>query len=513
MRSFLINNGLVQLTRRRFQSLWDSVAVRVLAAVSLLSLLSLALVGVTGYTLERQRIDDEVNNQLERRSQTFRATAISGIDPSTGAPLSSVEDLLYAALQNTVPNQGESMFAIIDGSVRLTAPPAVTVRAETDPEFVTHVLEVAAEGQTVIDTYRSSRRTWRFVIVPVAAADSPQQGAYVTAYDLNLLHSTLNRNYATIALVGVAALVVVGIAAWLVIGRLLEPIRWVRTTANEITETDLTRRIPVRGNDELALLTRTVNAMLDRLESTFTQQREFYDDIGHELRTPLTVMRGHLELLNVHDPAEVSATRDLALSEIHRMSRLVEDMITLAKVGRPDFLTRIEVEVPQLCDETLEKARTFGDRQWRLGHMDEATALLDPQRIAQALLEVCRNAVKYSEPGTAVTMGCTAVGEDVRIWVSDQGRGIPPELLAAVRRRSVRHAPVGIEGSGLGLAIVQSIAQAHDGDLLLQSEPGRGTTVTLALPRIVEAADPADDPSEPTATPEEDLAHAEYPDR
>ncbi len=231
----------------------------------------------------------------------------------------------------------------------------------------------------------------------------------MTAYDMNLLHNTLNRNYATIALVGLAAIVVVGgLASWMVIGRLLEPIRWVRTTANEITETDLSRRIPVRGNDELALLTRTVNAMLDRLENTFTQQREFYDDIGHELRTPLTVMRGHLELLDVDDPEEVIATRDLALSEIHRMSRLVEDMITLAKVGRADFLTRVEVEVPQLCDEVLEKARMFGDRKWRLGHMDEATTLADPQRISQALLEVCRNAVKYSEPGSSITLGVRA---------------------------------------------------------------------------------------------------------
>ncbi|WP_051215662.1 sensor histidine kinase [Granulicoccus phenolivorans] len=494
----------------RRRSLWDSVAVRVLAAVSLLSLLSLLLAGVTGYTLERQRIDEEANDQLVRRSQTFRDVAVRGIDPSTGTSLSNVEDLLYAALQNTVPNQGESMFAIIDGKVALTAPPAVTVRAENDPELVEHVLVLAHQDQTVIDSYRTRGNNWRFVVVPVATPDGGQRGAYVTAYDMNLLHNTLNRNYATIALVGLAAIVVVGLASWMVIGRLLEPIRWVRTTANEITETDLSRRIPVRGNDELALLTRTVNAMLDRLENTFTQQREFYDDIGHELRTPLTVMRGHLELLDVDDPEEVIATRDLALSEIHRMSRLVEDMITLAKVGRADFLTRVEVEVPQLCDEVLEKARMFGDRKWRLGHMDEATTLADPQRISQALLEVCRNAVKYSEPGSSITLGCARVGDQVHIWVRDEGRGIPADQLDAVRRRSVRHASVGIEGSGLGLAIVQSIAQAHDGELLLESEPGHGTTVTLALPRV----DLADsDTTEPEPEPKEDPVHAQDPDR
>ena len=107
----------------------------------------------------------------------------------------------------------------------------------------------------------------------------------------------------------------VAFAAWQS-GRLLAPLRTLRETADEITETDLSRRLPVTGNDDITALTRTVNGMLDRLEAAFVGQRQFLDDAGHELKTPLTVLRGHLELLDVgrpgggrRDPASSCSTR------------------------------------------------------------------------------------------------------------------------------------------------------------------------------------------------------------
>lgn len=120
------------------------------------------------------------------------------------------------------------------------------------------------------------------------------------------------RQYALIAL---GSLLLVGLVGWLVAGQLLHPLR---EAAERISHTDLSLRIPVSGRDDVSELTRTVNAMLDRLESGFEAQQRFLDDVGHELRTPVTVVRGHLEVLNVNDPREVAEVRAIVLDEMDR---------------------------------------------------------------------------------------------------------------------------------------------------------------------------------------------------
>ena len=154
-------------------------------------------------------------------------------------------------------------------------------------------------------------------------------------------------------------------------GRLLAPLRTLRETADEITDTDLSRRLPVTGNDDITALTRTVNGMLDRLEEAFVGQRQFLDDAGHELKTPLTVLRGHLELLDVGSPDEIAETRELLLDEVDRMARLVGDLILLAKSDRPDFISRRAVDLTGLTVDVLAKARGLGDRRWSLDETAE----------------------------------------------------------------------------------------------------------------------------------------------
>ena len=176
------------------------------------------------------------------------------------------------------------------------------------------------------------------------------------------LHETM-RTYAIVA--ALALLMVTAMAAW-VSGRLLSPLRTLRETADDISETDLSQRLPVTGNDDLTALTRTFNGMLARLESAFVGQREFLDDAGHELKTPLTVLRGHLELLDTDNPEDVAETRLLLLDEIDRMSRLVGDLILLAKSDRPDFLQTQPVDLDGLTRDLVAKARGLGDRDWVL---------------------------------------------------------------------------------------------------------------------------------------------------
>ena len=154
-------------------------------------------------------------------------------------------------------------------------------------------------------------------------------------------------------------------------GRVLAPLRLLTDTARSITETDLTRRIPVSGHDEIAELARTFNAMLDRLERAFASQRAFVDDASHELRTPITIVRGHLELLG-DDPDERRETVALVTDELDRMSRFVDDLLLLARAERDDFLRVGEVELGALTDELLDKAARSARARWQLEARGEA---------------------------------------------------------------------------------------------------------------------------------------------
>ena len=236
----------------------------------------------------------------------------------------------------------------------------------------------------------------------------------------------------------------------------------------------------MRGSDDLSALAGTVNGMLDRLESAVGAQRELLDDVGHELRTPLTIVRGHLELMDAADPDDVTATRALVLDELDRMRRLVDDLLTLAKAEQPDFVVAELVDVARLTDETLAKASTLGERRWVLDELADAEAALDPQRVAQAWLQLAANAVQYSEAGSTVGMGSRLAGGELWLWVRDEGVGIAESERERILNRTV----LGRDGTGtgLGLAIVSSIAKAHGGRVDVQSTMGEGSRISIVIP-------------------------------
>jgi len=316
--------------------------------------------------------------------------------------------------------------------------------------------------------------------VPIRFAGTSDIGALVRVADMNAELWVLQGIYVTYALVALGSLLLVAMLIWLFVGRLLRPLSWMRETAERITDTDITQRIPVRGNDDLSALAVTVNHMLDRLESTVRSQRELLDDVGHELRTPLTIVRGHLELLDVSDPEDVTITRSLVLDELERMRRLVDDLLTLAKAEHPGFVEPEATDIARLTDETLAKATTLGERHWVLDELADTEVELDPQRIAQAWLQLAANAVQYSDVGTRVGMGSRLVGGELWFWVRDEGVGIPEEERARILSRTVKGRSG--EGTGLGLAIVSSIAQAHRGRVVVESVAGVGSRIAVVIP-------------------------------
>ncbi|QYJ05484.1 HAMP domain-containing histidine kinase [Nocardioides panacisoli] len=457
-----------------------TVRARIAATVAVLVAVALGGAGLIVHLLESQRVEASVQREVEQELDEFQRLQAEGIDPETGEPF-VVDTLLERFLQRNVPDDDELLVGWVDDAP-LYWFPADGRALITTPEFLDAAAPLVRDGgSTRLDTPDGEVR-----ITAQPVRQGERSGALlVVAYleeDRAELADTM-RTYAIVA--ALALLVVTGAAAWQS-GRLLQPLRALRATADEISGSDLTRRIPETGNDDITALTRTVNTMLDRLESAFADQRRFLDDAGHELRTPLTVLRGHLELLDTGTPAEVAETRDLLLDEVDRMSRLVADLILLAKSSRPDFLDLAEVRPDELVTTVLAKARALGDRAWTLDVPGPADPLvLDEQRLTQALLALADNAVKHTRAGDEIGFGADLDAGGVRFWVRDTGPGIAPADRERIFERFGRaHVPDGDEGFGLGLSIVAAIAASHGGSAaVVPDDVGARFVITVPVLR------------------------------
>nr|WP_255433489.1 HAMP domain-containing sensor histidine kinase [Tessaracoccus sp. MC1865] len=291
-------------------------------------------------------------------------------------------------------------------------------------------------------------------------------GALVQVHDYDGAREELHQTIFAFILVAIGATLAVAAVSWLLVSRLLRPVEELREAAESIGENDLTTRVPERGNDDLTRLSVSINHMLDRLETSVEGQRRLLDDVGHELRTPLTIVRGHLELMDIDDPYDIQETRELALDELDRMGGLVGDLLTLAKSQQSDFVKPEWFSLATLTDQVLERSRGLGDRSWRLRSIESADAWLDPDRITQAWLQLVANAVKYSEPESAITLASELVRGEVHLSVEDRGIGIHEADIEKIRTRFGRGRGVSEKaGAGLGLSIVESIVEAHKGRL------------------------------------------------
>ncbi len=308
-------------------------------------------------------------------------------------------------------------------------------------------------------------------------------GALVVAHTIDGERSEVIEAVNVVVQVSGVILLIALILAWVVSGWVLSPLRLLAVTARSIGESDLNQRIPVQGKGEIAELATTFNEMMDRLQAAFSTQRNFINDAGHELRTPITIVRGHLELMG-DDPEEKEETVALVLDELDRMSRFVEDLILLAKAERPDFLLLETVNVKLLTEELFVKAKALADRNWCLDAAASCQIVIDRQRLTQAVINMAGNATHYTVNSDTIAIGSALVEDKVHFWVRDTGEGIDYEDQERIFERFARAANSRrrSEGAGLGLSIVKAIVEAHDGEVTLNSQPGKGATFTIILP-------------------------------
>jgi two-component system OmpR family sensor kinase len=274
-------------------------------------------------------------------------------------------------------------------------------------------------------------------------------------------------------------------SAWLYASRITRPLKLMATAMDEVSPTNLDLRLTVNGDDELARMGSKFNEMLDRIESLVKSQKEFIRDISHELRTPITVIRGHTELIHLDPPEELPNTIRLVLDEVDRMSRIVSELSLLARSERPEFLQLSHFYLKPFLQDIMAKAQKLAPRVWCSHCIGNPLIMADPQRLTQCLMNLLLNASQHTLPEEKITLGGSLEPSGLlRLWVSDEGSGIEPELQSRVFKRFVQGESQrrDLQGSGLGLAIVHAIVSAHGGRISLESTLGSGTTFTILLP-------------------------------
>ncbi|MGQ9635012.1 MAG: sensor histidine kinase [Bryobacteraceae bacterium] len=288
-------------------------------------------------------------------------------------------------------------------------------------------------------------------------------------------------------------LVTGGVLGWLLTRRALRPLHDVVRASQSITGSNLSLRIPPRGaGDELDRLIETFNRMMERLEQSFEQMRQFTTDVSHELRTPITAVRGHLEvaLMSARSSEELREAISTALEETERLSNVVKTMLALSQAESGQLALRKEpLELAPLTEDVLDQFRIPAEEAGVRLTCDLApncVAKVDRIQYERLLANLLSNAVKYTGPGGQVWVGLKSDRSEVRLWVEDTGCGIPPEHLPHIFERFYRVPQdniAGKKGMGLGLSFVAWIVKAHGGRIAVQSRPGQGTRFEVFFPK------------------------------
>lgn len=470
--------------RGRGGGLLGSMRIRILAAVVLLMALSAAVSDIVLRQTLVNRLAEEIALDLQQEVAEFELLA-AGLDPLTGRPFGSdVERIFDIYFAREIPDQGETLLTFSGDRLHHAEGATGAVPPEELQSAISHWLSLDAREEGTITTGLGEAH---YVALPFTAGG--RDGLFVAVNFPSIEQSQIDDAMGRQAVTQFATILLASLVGLALAGRVLRPLRLLADTAQTISATDLTRRIPVRGRDEASRIARTFNDMLERLEAVVATQRQFLDYASHELRVPLTVVRGNVEVLELEaDPAQRAEMIDMITNEIERMNRIVEDLLLLARAERPGFLTLGLVDVGELITDVHRKAMLLCERDWRLSAAPNIVVRADGQRLTQALMQLAQNACQHTPAGTPVALGARVESGHVVLWVHDAGPGVRPEETERVFDRYVRGAdrPAG-SGLGLGLPIVAAIAAAHGGRVRLV-EGTLGARFEIYLPLRGETA-------------------------
>ena len=448
-----------------------------------LALLTAVLIffGVAIYAYIARGLVNIIDTSLAASSRSIESRLQLGEMPEHSSP--GEEEMMIAPLMFQIINEFGD---IVDEQYMMKAyrlPINISeLQQFQDNQLHVSTINLASGEQLRIATLRTTDKLNQSMFVRVGQSLRPLQKA---RRQLLLL----------LALAGPAALLMGSYGGLLLANQALRPVDRLTRAAKEIEAGDLAKRVHVPAKmDELGRLAITFNRMISRLQAAFERQRQFTADASHELRTPLAVMRGDIEIAlrrnrSADEYQEVLASN---LEEIIRLSRLVEDLLMLARADAgPADLHFEPMNIGDLCSQVVDYLAPLAEvKNQALAYQSDAKAELtikgDAQRLKQMLLNLLDNAIKYTPDGGRITLTLMKDNKDAVMMISDTGRGIPAEDIPHIFERFFRHSrstsDKTVQGSGLGLSIVKWIIDSHQGTIIAENNSAGGTKFTVRLP-------------------------------
>jgi two-component system OmpR family sensor kinase len=464
-----------------------SLRARLVIGVVGLAAVALLVTGTIGTTLLRSYLVQQVDEQLQGGAGALNGPLIShgphhGVRPTNSDQLPNA----YLFTELTPTGKVQQQF----GGPSATA----TRRPDLSSVTTAKVRQEAGRAFTVPAIGGGSGFRVRAIERPDGS------GAGTVAVSLDTADAAVRRLELITWLVALGVLAVLVVLGSLAVRLALRPLDEVERTAEDISDGDLSRRVPIgREGTEIGRLASTLNGMLSKVEVAFDARersestlRQFIADASHELRTPLTTIRGYAELYRKGAlPDEAARTHALGRieSEATRLGGLVDDLLLLAHLDQQRPLNVTTVDLTVLAAEGVADARVQ-DPERTITYAGPQTPVLvsvDADRFRQVVSNLLGNALAHTPPGTGVRVALTQHDGSAIFEVVDDGAGLPPEQLQRIFERFYRADPSRTRergGSGLGLAIVLAVVQACHGTVHASRPPGGGTSFVVTVPLL-----------------------------
>jgi heavy metal sensor kinase len=476
-------------------TLTTRLSVFVLAMLGIVLIgFSLALYWLSGRYLHRQ-VDERLDAVLSTLSAAVEDTP-RGLEWEPGQRLLNVDGELFGVSVVWFVSDGNG--GVLDRAPQPQTSELMQLRAaHAAGETPSQDFQAAVSGEWQLRQTRI--RATHQPPAPIATGRPRlQRGKRYSELVINVgtclapLRATLTRLAMTLAGLSAAILLAALVAVRRVCRRVLSPVRRMAVAASEIGAEDLAHRLPtIESNDELGQLNRAFNGLLDRLQESFERQRRFTGEASHQLRTPLAGILGQIEVaLRRERPIE---EYQRVLATVHQrgshLNKIVESLLFLSRANADAALASSE----KLCVNSWlpERIESWSDNEraadivLRLNATQDCCVLAQPALLGELLDILIDNACKYSPAGSPIQIALDRDAETVRIEIQDQGCGISADDLPHLFTpffRAEESRRRGIEGSGLGLSIARRLARVFQGELSVDSHPGRGSLFVLRLP-------------------------------
>ncbi len=461
------------------------IRIRWAVGYGLFAAVILTLLSGVHYTHQQQMLQNQKDDSLRAIAGLLEVSI-----PAKGSSALAIKKRMEAILADHPDLELKSaMIKIYDGS--RSALFSSSIMEEDSLQMTEPMWTVALSGRTTFSTvYRYNIGSVRTIVVPVFREGGVLYVIQVGSSIRSIKTAMQDLLVLNLWFIPIAALLA-GIGGGWMTKRVLKPLDRVAAMACEVSSENLSRCVvDERADKEIQGLTEAFNQMINRLEKSFHQMRDFSDNVSHELRMLLSILRGETELclLQRRSVEEYRKTLENNLEQMLRMEEVIEKLLFLSKVDRGEMeLHQMEFDLFFVIKEVISQVELTAKGKKVAIHLRAGSSTLihgDPILMRGAILNLVQNAITYTPPGGEVSLFIEKEINEARVTVADTGLGIPGNEIPYIFERFYRadQSYSSSRGSGLGLSIVKWIVESHRGRIAVDSVVGKGSRFTMILP-------------------------------